>query len=85
MKIKLLLGWAAAALLFAACEDKIEIIGPTEFKGPYNVKVYTGMPGVYGRTDGGSEFNQPQANVAVKIYRTREDYLLEAVLKPMKV
>ena len=34
------------------------------------------MPGVYGRTDGGAEFNQPQADVAVKIYRTREDYLL---------
>jgi hypothetical protein len=76
MKTKLLLGWAAAALLFTACEDKIEIIGPTEFNGPYNVKVYAGMPGVYGRTDGGSGFNEPQANVAVKIYRTREDYLL---------
>ncbi|MGB3851253.1 MAG: hypothetical protein WA958_14885 [Tunicatimonas sp.] len=76
MKTKLLFACAALGLLFAACEDKIETIGPTEFNGPYNVKVYAGMPGVYGRTDGGSEFNEPQANVAVKIYRTREDYLL---------
>ena len=77
MNTKLLLTWAVLALLFTACEDKIEIIGPTEFTGPYNVRVYAGMPGVYGKTDGGSEFNEPQANVAVKIYRTREDYLLD--------
>ena len=77
MKIKLLFIWAALGLLFAACEEDEDPVGSTEFGRPYKVRVYAGMPGIYGYANGGSELNEPKADVTIKIYRSREDYVLD--------
>ena len=76
MKTKLLLTCAALALLFTACEEEVSS-DSIEFNGPYKVKVYTGMPGIYGYAGIGTKFDNPQSDVVVKIYRTREDYILD--------
>ncbi len=77
MKTKLLFIWAALGLLFAACEEDEDSVGSTGFGRPYKVRVYAGMPGIYGDANGGGELSEPRADVTIKIYRSHEDYVLD--------
>ena len=72
MKTKLLFIWAALGLLLAACEGE-ETVEPSR---SYKMKVFAGMPGVYGYAKDGLALHHPVAEVAVKVYRSWEDYVL---------
>ena len=74
MKTKLLLTCAALGLLFTACEEEEEEkVNPPQ---SYKMKVFAGMPGVYGYAKDVLTLHHPVAEVAVKVYRSREDYLV---------
>ncbi len=76
MNTKLLLTWATLALLFTACEDKIESY-TAPYDGPYTVTIPVGLPGVYGQAILAGELFLPLSDVAVKVYESEQDYVLD--------
>lgn len=74
VKIKLLVTCAALGLLFTACEDDKEETAPRT----YPVRIAVGMPGVYGSArHNSSSVLYPVPDVLVKIYQSKEDYVLD--------
>ena len=74
MNTKLLLTWAALALLFTACEEEEQAPPPRT----YPVRINVGMPSVYGKIeDSRGVIVTPVEDVNIKVYRTKEDYLLD--------
>ena len=74
MKARLLLTCAALGLLFTACEGDKEEIAPRT----YPVRIAVGMPGEYGSArHNSSGVLYPVPDVLVKIYRNKEDYVLD--------
>jgi hypothetical protein len=78
MKTKLLFIWAALGLLLAACEeDEGRWYTIPYGDDPYEVKIHTGMPAIYGKADGAGQFPSPVDEVTIKVYQTKKDHQLD--------
>lgn len=73
MKTRLLLVWATLALLLTACEEEEQAPPTPQFK----VKIHVGMPTEYGRISSVQDLKHPVSEATVRLYRTKEDYLLD--------